>query len=97
MSALNNSINAGDKWTGSPAGSVGTAAVLAVTFKKKSKAIRLVNLHATNNLLYSLDGGSNYFTIGPNGSIDRAYRVNTLHVKGSGSSTGYDLEYTEQQ
>ncbi len=96
MSAINRSVEAGDKWTGFPGQSVGTTAD-EYTFAKESRAIKLICRHSTNNLLYSIDGGTNYFTIGPKGAIDRTYRAKTLHVKGSGSSTGYDLEYTEQQ
>lgn len=96
MSAINRSFEKGDKYTGVPAQSVGTSPD-RYTFDKESRAIKLVNLHATNNLLYSIDGGTNYFTMGPHGGIDRAYRAKTLDVKGSGASTGYDLEHTQQQ
>ncbi|KKM71542.1 hypothetical protein LCGC14_1429640 [marine sediment metagenome] len=97
MSAYSRSVEKGDKANPPDVGSVGTSSTLIRTFRRQSRAIRIQNRHASQNLLFSLDGGTTFETIGPFGKIDEAYRGKTLHMKGSDTGTTYDVRTTEQQ
>ncbi len=50
------------------------------------------NTHASQDLLVSFDGGTNFFTVAAVSSLtmERA-RVGQLHLKGSGSGTTYEI------
>ncbi|KKN47810.1 hypothetical protein LCGC14_0659310 [marine sediment metagenome] len=97
MGAYSRSVEIGDLANPPDVGSVNTSSTLIRTFKKQSRAVRIQNRHASQNLLFSLDGGTVFETLGPFGKIDEAYRGKTLHMKGSGASTTYDVRTTEQQ
>lgn len=95
MSAYSRSVEKGDKINPPDVGTVGTSGVKIRTFTPESRAIRIVNLHASNNLLYSLDGGTTYETIGPKGLINEALHAAELYLKGSDANTGYNVRTTE--
>ena len=97
MGAYSRSVEKGDKANPPNVGSVGTSSTLIRTFKKECRAIRIQNRHASQNLLFSLDGGTVFETLGPFGKIDEAYHGKTLFMKGSAASTTYDVRTTEQQ
>lgn len=97
MDAYSRSVERGDKVNTPDVGTVGTTGTRVRKFSKESRAIKIVNLHATNNLLFSVDGGTIYETIGPHGKIDVAVYCKELYLKGSAASTGYNVRTTEAQ
>lgn len=97
MSAYSRSVEAGHKVNPPDVSSVGVTAVVVRTFAKESRAIRIINRHASQNLLWSIDGGTTFETIGPTGKMDEAIRAKSLQLKGSGTSTTYDVRTTEAQ
>ena len=97
MSAYSRSVEKGHKINPPDVGTVGTAAELIRTFSPESRAIRIINIHPSNNLLYSVDGGTVYETIGPHGEINEAISAASLYLKGSAASTGYNVRSTTVQ
>ena len=97
MGAYSRSVERGDKANTPDISTVSTAYVLVRTFKKESRAMKIVNTHSSQDLLFSLDGGTTGRTIGPHGKIDEAHRAKTLMVKGGGAGTGYNIDTTEAQ
>ncbi len=75
-------------------GTVGTTPVDTVTPASTTKSILIENTHATQNILISLDGGSNWKTIRPYGVLSLDVAVTSFQVKGSGASTTYEGIYT---
>ena len=96
MDALTRAIEAGHK-QGSAQGNVGTTAVRVKNFDKESRAIRIVNRHATAILTYSIDGGTVYFGIGPYGTINLPLFGKSLDLLSDTATTPYDAQWAEQQ
>ena len=96
MAAIERAIEAGGKY-GEATGSVGTTAVRIKNFAKESRAIRIVNRHVTAILTYSIDGGTNYFGIGPYGMIELPLRGKSLDLLSDTATTGYDVQFVEAQ
>ncbi len=97
MAAIEQALKAGGKFGSVSPGTVGTSAVRVKTFAKESRAIRILNRHATAILTYSIDGGTDYFSIGPYGQIELPLRASTLDLLSDTASTGYDVQYVEAQ
>ena len=76
-----------------------TAAVTVTTidFNVECSAIKILNLDNQKTLKYSVDGGSNYFSIPPFGTIDELYIARSLKIKASSGTMKYDLKYTEKR
>ena len=97
MGAIERAIAAGGKYGVVTPATVGTSGTLVHTFNKESRALRILNRHATAILSYSIDGGTDYFSIGPFGMIELPLRASTLHVKSDTVDTGYDIQFVEAQ
>ena len=97
MGALDTAIERGGKFGTVAPSTVGTSAVRVHTFKKESRALRILNRHVTAILSYSIDGGTEYFSIGPYGQIELPLRGSTLDLKSDTVSTGYDVQFVEAQ
>ena len=96
MGAIDQALHDGGKY-GEATGSVGATAVRVQDFAKESRAIRIVNRHVTAILTYSIDGGTNYFSIGPYGIIELPLRGKSLDLLSDTASTGYDVQFVEAQ
>ena len=62
-----------------------------VTFSSISKTIRITNLHATNTLSVSFDGGTNVFVIAPGNSLNLDAMVTSVDVNASADTTPYQI------
>ncbi len=97
MAAIEQALKAGGKFGSVSPGTVGASAVRVKTFAKESRAIRILNRHVTAILSYSIDGGTDYFSIGPYGQIELPLRGHTLDLKSDTATTGYDVQFVEAQ
>ena len=97
MGAIEQAIKDGGKFGVVTPATVGTSAVRVHTFKKESRALRILNRHVTAILSYSIDGGTDYFSIGPYGQIELPLRGFTLDLKSDTADTGYDIQFVEAQ
>ena len=97
MGAIERAIQEGGKFGSVSPSTVGTSGVLVKTFARESRALRILNRHLTAILSYSIDGGTDYFSIGPYGQIELPLRGKTLYLKSDTASTGYDVQYVEAQ
>lgn len=97
MGAYSRSVERGDKANAPDIGTVGSTGVKIRTFAKESRAIKLLNPHASQTLSYSLDGGTTYQTVGPHGKLDEALHGPSVTLKGSAAGTNYELNTTEAQ
>ncbi len=97
MGAIDQAIKEGGKFGAVSPSTVGTSAVRVQTFSKESRALRILNRHATAILSYSIDGGTDYFSIGPYGQIELPLRASTLDLKSDTATTGYDVQFVEAQ
>lgn len=75
-------------------GTVGTTPATTITPASNTKTILLENTHATQNILVSLDAGSNWKTLRPYGVLSLECAVASFQVKGSGAATSYEGIYT---
>ena len=97
MGAIEKAIEGGGKFGVVTPATVGPSATLVKTFAKESRALRILNRHATAILQYSIDGGTDYFSIGPYGQIELPLYGSTLHLKSDTATTGYDVQFVEAQ
>ncbi len=82
---------------GALTGTVGASGTSVKTFDKPTKAIRLFNSDEVKTLSFSVDLGVTYISIPPLGEVDRPYKADQLYLKGSASSTPYEVEWVEDQ
>lgn len=74
-------------------GIVGATPVDTITPASATKSILIENTHATQNVLISLDSGSNWKTVRPYGVFTIDCSIASFQVKGSGASTTYEGIY----
>lgn len=69
-----------------------TTSFVALSIINETVAISIFNPSDNNDLRYSFDGGTNYLTIKPHGSVDRPYITKLLSVRSSSGTDRYEVE-----
>lgn len=70
------------------------AAVTTVTFSTSAKRIHLMNTHDSRTLQYSLDGGTDWFDLGPYAEVSEWAYVSSIQLRATGGATTYALTVT---
>lgn len=78
-------------------GTATTTEAIVKIFNKQSRAIALYNRSEDEPLLYSIDGGTTYLSVGPLASTERPYECKDFRVKTAANTAVYDFEYAEAQ
>ena len=74
-----------------------TGSFVALNLINEARAIAIFNPSINNDLWYSFDGGTNYLTISPLGSVDRPYITKLLSVRSNSGTDRYEIEIARTQ
>jgi len=66
----------GESYTGT-VGAAGTT----ITFTNSTKSVTIRNTHDSNNLEYSIDGGTTWLLLGPYGSITESVTLTSIRLR----------------
>ena len=78
-------------------GTASSTAASVATFNHECTSFSIKNLSATVKILWSIDEGSNYLTLEPLSTIERAYIARSIYVKTASGNAEYNVEYTEKR
>lgn len=76
----------------------GSATTSPATLPEKGSAstwLSVCNADATNNLLVSFDGGTNFTTIFPKTRLEGPFKVKSLTLKSSSSTVAYEILFVQ--